>query len=109
MLSEFIELNRDDPPPMPRQGRDEVVSSAEPRGDRSRRPSVSGSTGRRVAAGRGGKQGLSSTALLHGQDLLLRGFTVSQVMHDYGDVCQSITELAVVELPPCPVPVPANS
>jgi signal transduction histidine kinase len=31
----------------------------------------------------------------HGHDLLLRGFTVSQVVHDYGDVCQAITELAV--------------
>jgi hypothetical protein len=27
--------------------------------------------------------------------LLRQGFTVSQVVHDYGDVCQSITELAV--------------
>jgi hypothetical protein len=31
----------------------------------------------------------------HGHDLLLRGFTVSQVVHDYGDVCQAITELAL--------------
>ena len=30
----------------------------------------------------------------HGHDLLLKGFTVSQVVHDYGDVCQTITELA---------------
>jgi signal transduction histidine kinase len=35
------------------------------------------------------------TALLHGHDLLEQGFSVSQVVHDYGDVCQSITELAV--------------
>lgn len=35
------------------------------------------------------------SALLHGHELLLQGFTVSQVVHDYGDVCQSITELAV--------------
>jgi hypothetical protein len=28
-------------------------------------------------------------------DLLLQGFTVSQVVHDYGDVCQTITELAL--------------
>jgi signal transduction histidine kinase len=34
-------------------------------------------------------------ALKHGHDLLLQGFTVSQVVHDYGDVCQSITDLAV--------------
>lgn len=31
----------------------------------------------------------------HGLDLLAQGFTVSQVVHDYGDVCQTITELAV--------------
>jgi signal transduction histidine kinase len=35
------------------------------------------------------------TALQHGRDLLLQGFTVAQVVHDYGDVCQAITELAV--------------
>jgi hypothetical protein len=34
-------------------------------------------------------------AAQHGHDLLLQGFTVSQVVHGYGDVCQSITELAV--------------
>jgi signal transduction histidine kinase len=38
---------------------------------------------------------IGRSALLHGHDLLLQGFTVSQVVHDYGDVCQSITELAV--------------
>ncbi len=38
---------------------------------------------------------ISRTAILHGHDLLLQGFTVSQVVHDYGDVCQAITELAV--------------
>ena len=38
---------------------------------------------------------IASSASLHGHDLLRRGFTVSQVVHDYGDVCQSITDLAV--------------
>lgn len=33
-------------------------------------------------------------AARHGHALLLRGFTVSQVVHDYGDVCESITGLA---------------
>ena len=28
-------------------------------------------------------------------DLLRQGFSVSQVVHDYGDVCQAVTELAV--------------
>ena len=28
-------------------------------------------------------------------DLLLQGFTVAQVVRDYGDFCQSITDLAM--------------
>jgi signal transduction histidine kinase len=38
---------------------------------------------------------ISKSAIQHGHDLLRQGFTVSQVVHDYGDVCQAITELAV--------------
>jgi signal transduction histidine kinase len=38
---------------------------------------------------------IGTGAALHGHDLLLKGFTVSQVVHDYGDVCQTITELAL--------------
>jgi len=33
-------------------------------------------------------------AALHGGAMLERGFTVSQVVHDYGDICQAVTELA---------------
>jgi hypothetical protein len=38
---------------------------------------------------------INRTAMAHGRELLLHKFTVSQVVHDYGDVCQSITDLAV--------------
>src|SRR5687767_14713166 len=38
---------------------------------------------------------IDRSASQHGLDLLTRGFTISQVVHDYGDVCQTITELAV--------------
>jgi signal transduction histidine kinase len=38
---------------------------------------------------------ISTSAIQHGHDLLRQGFTVSQVVHAYGDVCQAITELAV--------------
>lgn len=31
----------------------------------------------------------------HGYDLLRMGLTVGQVVHDYGDICQAITELAI--------------
>jgi signal transduction histidine kinase len=35
------------------------------------------------------------SALKHGRELQALGFSVSQVVHDYGDICQTITELAV--------------
>ena len=38
---------------------------------------------------------IKQTATLHGNDLLRQGLTVSQVVHDYGDVCQTITEMAM--------------
>lgn len=38
---------------------------------------------------------IGRAAALHGADLLRRGFTVDQVVHDYGDVCQCVTALAV--------------
>lgn len=38
---------------------------------------------------------IGRTAALHGAELLRRGFTVDQVVHDYGDVCQAVTALAV--------------
>lgn len=37
--------------------------------------------------------GLSAAA--HGRELLELGYTVNQVVHDYGDLCQAITDLAV--------------
>ena len=38
---------------------------------------------------------MGETAALHGRALLQRGFTVEQVVHDYGDLCQAVTDLAV--------------
>jgi hypothetical protein len=34
-------------------------------------------------------------ATLHGRDLLQEGFTVEQVIRDYGDLCQAVTNLPV--------------
>ena len=34
------------------------------------------------------------TASRHGRELLQQGFTIDQVVHDYGDLCQAITGLA---------------
>ncbi len=38
---------------------------------------------------------IGRAAALHGAELLRQGFSVDQVVHDYGDVCQSVTALAV--------------
>jgi len=37
---------------------------------------------------------IGTTAARHGHELLQHGFTVDQVVHDYGDLCQAITDLA---------------
>ncbi|HWI36887.1 MAG TPA: hypothetical protein VNU64_10590 [Burkholderiales bacterium] len=38
---------------------------------------------------------IGRAATLHGTELLRLGYTVDQVVHHYGDVCQAVTELAV--------------
>jgi diguanylate cyclase (GGDEF)-like protein len=38
---------------------------------------------------------VGAMAMLHGRDLQKQGFTLEQVIRDYGDVCQAITILAV--------------
>ena len=53
----------------------------------------------KISGGSGGhEQSLSEmgvTAAAHGRQLLELGFSVDQVVHDYGDLCQAITDLAV--------------
>ena len=38
-------------------------------------------------------EAISASATQHGQALLKMGFTIGQVVHDYGDVCQSVIDL----------------
>jgi signal transduction histidine kinase len=38
---------------------------------------------------------VGTSATQHGKDLLIMGYTVDEVVHDYGDLCQAITDLAV--------------
>jgi signal transduction histidine kinase len=37
---------------------------------------------------------IGKSAAIHGGKLLQMGFTVAQVVYDYGDICQAVTELA---------------
>ena len=47
-----------------------------------------------TADGKPGPSEISSTAVRHGRELHQQGFTVEQVVHDYGDLCQAITSMA---------------
>jgi signal transduction histidine kinase len=53
---------------------------------------------RSISGPSGGGLALSEmglTAAEHGRELLELGFSVDQVVHDYGDLCQAITDLAI--------------
>jgi signal transduction histidine kinase len=53
---------------------------------------------RRVSGPSGGgkfaRSKIGTTAAQHGRELMQRGFTIEQVVYDYGDLCQAITDLA---------------
>ena len=48
-----------------------------------------------VASCPGAERGLSEMATQHGLDLFEQGFSIEQVIRDYGDVCQAVTSLAM--------------
>jgi diguanylate cyclase (GGDEF)-like protein len=58
-----------------------------------RSPVAEGETALRNSGGR--ESGVGAMATLHGRDLFEQGFSVEQVIRDYGDVCQAVTGLAV--------------
>lgn len=65
---------------------------------------------RTLAARGGGVSGsatgapeIGAAAGKHGRELLQHGFTIDQVVHDYGDLCQAISDLAVEEKLPIEV------
>lgn len=68
----------------------ERTLEAEERGQSEKSLKISGASG-------GDQSNLSEmgvTATAHGKQLLEFGFSVDQVVHDYGDLCQAITDLA---------------
>jgi signal transduction histidine kinase len=65
--------------------------AAEEGGDDAQSLEISGAAG--GLASNLSEMGVSAAA--HGRQLLELGFTVDQVVHDYGDLCQAITDLAV--------------
>lgn len=65
----------------------EVEQTAEPMLSRK----VSGPPG----GGARGSSEIGVTAARHGRELLHHGYTVDQVVHDYGDLCQAIMDLVL--------------
>lgn len=63
---------------------------AEDGGDNSGATKISGPSGGEGAS----VSEIGVSAAAHGKDLLHLGYTVDQVVHDYGDLCQAITDLA---------------
>jgi hypothetical protein len=66
---------------------EQLIDTLQAEQDTPHRNGDSGPTPAPTAIGR--------AAALHGADLLRQGFSVDQVVHDYGDVCQCVTGLAV--------------
>ena len=58
--------------------------------DKEKSERVSGAAGGLSRA----RSEVGEAAALHGRELHLHGFTVDEVVHDYGDLCQAVTELA---------------
>ena len=65
--------------------------AAEGAGDSDESLRISGASGGDAI----GVSEMGVSAIAHGKALLELGFTVDQVVHDYGDLCQAITDLAV--------------
>lgn len=95
-LSEFIEVNRDE---LIGRCRAKVAQRSSPPATEMELargvPQFLDQLADELASGASRTAEISRSAAQHGHDLLRQGFTVGQVVHDYGDICQAITDLAV--------------
>jgi signal transduction histidine kinase len=96
MLHEFVAANRD---AIIRRCREKVARRSVPPATEGEietgLPLFVDHLGSALRSGRISSLDIHNSASHGGHAQLLQGLTVSQVVHDYGDVCQSITELAV--------------
>ena len=96
MLHKFITVNRDE---LIRRWRVKVAKRSSPLPAEAEIdhgvPLFLEQLSEELRQGRSKTDAINKSAMEHGHDLLLQGFTISQVVHDYGDVCQSVTDLAV--------------
>jgi hypothetical protein len=95
MLHEFLTLNRDQ---IIARARAKVAARSAPCPTEEELkngvPLFLTQLGETLRLASSGSEAMARSAAAHGADLLRMGFTVAQVVHDYGDVCQTVTELA---------------
>lgn len=95
LLHEFITANRDE---IVARCRQKSASRPVPPiadGTIDGRPHFLDQLADALRSGHDSNGAIGSSAALHGHALLKQGFTVAQVVHNYGDVCQSVTDLAL--------------
>ncbi len=95
MLHEFLDENRDE---IIARARAKVAARVAPRPTEDELtkgiPLFLDQLAEALRRTEGSSAAIGTSAADHGSDLLRRGFTVAQVVHDYGEVCQAVTELA---------------
>ena len=80
---------------------DQIIKTlkAEQASEMLRSTQISGTSG----GGTSATSQIGDTARLHAHELLRHGYTVERVVHDYGDLCQAITDLAFEDRTPIQV------
>ena len=95
MLSEFLETNRAD---LIARTREKVAARSAPRPTEeeieSGVPLFLDQLGEVLRLSRRTNEAIPRAAGRRGRALLRKGFTVAQVVHDYGDICQAVAEMA---------------
>lgn len=99
MLLEFLSEKRDE---IIARSKERVARRTAPRADRTELEKgiplfltqLAGIFRQELAGKRGGPVSVDMDAASHGAEMLRNGLTVAQVIHDYGDICQVVTELA---------------
>ena len=95
-LDQFIDVNRDE---LILRCRAKVAKRTPPRPSKGESdhgvPRLLDQVVNELRHGRSATDEITKSATQHGRRLWLDGFTIGQVVHGYGDICQSVTELAV--------------
>ena len=95
LLAEFIGINQEELLDRCRKKRENGATPQPPQPSRERGIALFlDQLGQQLRHARSGPE-IQASASDYARDLFVEGFAIGQIVHDYGDVCQSITDLAV--------------